>query len=894
MIDEFRTAMAAAGCASDTLIVADDRIHRFHHIDDKRGQMNGRYQLAVEGGFGFGWFKWYKEGVTHKWHSKSANMTATEQAALKAKIEERRKVAEKARREEAAAARQRAESIWAKAAPCSDHPYLSRKGVPGYGLRSYKGTLIVPAIIPDKGISTLQFISATGEKKFLTHSEKKGAFFTIPGSGGRAVCEGYATGATIHRATGWEVRVCFDSGNLKGLAEEGDVICADNDLWVFRSGKRPADLEDLPAGDDPRWTEWRQAGLLWNPGIEAAEAALKRLGGKARVVSPKVENAASRPTDFNDLEHLQGLDAVRDQLTRIPEIHEDGPPSYHDDAPYSPPEDMTGMVPTYEPDDIATPIMQGPFKIMGHNNGTYYYLPSGSKQLVALSPSSHSKNNLLELAPLSWWEERFRGRTKAIDWDFAINALIQTSQQQGIFKPEAMLRGSGVWIDEARVVVHCGDRLIVDGKEVDPFLMPSRYVYQASTKIFDLAPEPLESLDAQKLLKICQAPSWENPLSGTLLAGWIVIAPLSAALDWRPHIWITGESQAGKSFVLNKIIMRLLDWVAIRVAGGTSEPGIRQLIGYDGRPVVLDEAETESQRDDQSMQQILMLARRSSSGDQIAKGSQDGVGTVYAIKSAFCFSSINPAVKQRADESRISMLSLRRNRSKNAEQEYVDLKTFAKETLTDEFAQKMLTRTVQNIKTIIKNAEAFTDAAASALKDRRAADQIGPMLAGVYSLFTDQVVTVEKAEEWIRKNDWTLHTAVAESADHDRLYDRLMTATIPVLAAVKNARHEAQLGTVIQVALGYEDADYSQADARAALRNVDVKVTNEVVYIRRPSQHIPRLLRDTPWVNNWVKSITNVEGVTLNEPKKLVRFGATTSNAVLIPAAKFKPEGQLL
>ena len=47
------------------------------------------------------------------------------------------------------------------------------------------------------------------------------------------LCEGYATGATVHEATGWTVIVAFDCGNLRPVAHhfrtEKMIICGDND-----------------------------------------------------------------------------------------------------------------------------------------------------------------------------------------------------------------------------------------------------------------------------------------------------------------------------------------------------------------------------------------------------------------------------------------------------------------------------------------------------------------------------------------------------------------------------------------------------------------------------------------------------------------------------------------
>lgn len=68
-------------------------------------------------------------------------------------------------------------------------------------------------------LSSLQEIYADGEKSFLFGGAKQGRFFTIPGTGKVAVCEGYATAASIHMATGWTTVVAFDAGNLLPAAQ---------------------------------------------------------------------------------------------------------------------------------------------------------------------------------------------------------------------------------------------------------------------------------------------------------------------------------------------------------------------------------------------------------------------------------------------------------------------------------------------------------------------------------------------------------------------------------------------------------------------------------------------------------------------------------------------------
>ncbi len=352
-VADFKNALAAAGYPTDDNIKADDEINRAHRVGDKAGKRDIRYRLAVDGNFGYGWFI-YQGGERQDFHSKGQQRTASEAAAQKAKIDAQRKASAKALKDAQAAAAKSAEYRLAHAAPAY-HPYPARKQVEAGPCRVSHGALLVPMYGTDGVLCSLQTISATGDKRYLKDG-KKGTL-TLAGNSTIALVEGFVTGMTVHTATGWTVVICFDTAGLKAYAGQvrkihGDseiVICADNDQWVFKAGKRPSELSDdkatWPAGDDPRWTEWRNDGLLTNPGIEAAMAALKKVGGNARIVTPKFKNTAPRPTDFNDLQVAEGLDAVHAQLTAQPVIDRSvesatTPPSLPDATEDSNPDDV--------------------------------------------------------------------------------------------------------------------------------------------------------------------------------------------------------------------------------------------------------------------------------------------------------------------------------------------------------------------------------------------------------------------------------------------------------------------------------------------------------------------------------------------------------------------------
>jgi putative DNA primase/helicase len=66
----------------------------------------------------------------------------------------------------------------------------------------------------------IQAIGPDGVKWFNTGATVAGHFHLIGTPAGRLyLCEGYATGATIHEATGAAVAVAFHAGNLKAVAK---------------------------------------------------------------------------------------------------------------------------------------------------------------------------------------------------------------------------------------------------------------------------------------------------------------------------------------------------------------------------------------------------------------------------------------------------------------------------------------------------------------------------------------------------------------------------------------------------------------------------------------------------------------------------------------------------
>lgn len=207
----------------------------------------------------------------------------------------------------------------------------------------------------------------------------------------------------------------------------------------------------------------------------------------------------------------------------------------------------------------------------------------------------------------------------------AANWLVRTSEAIGFFDPEKV-RGRGAWVDDERIVLHAGSALHVNGKRRQLSAFKSKYIYEAGQDLDIQQQKPLVAAESIKLLEITKLLNWERPVNAYLLAGWCVIAPYCGALNWRPHIWITGPAGTGKSWTFQKIVRPTLGASAVAVQSETTEAGLRQMLGNDALPVVFDEAEGEDPRSQARIQTVLNLMRAASSDDGgvIAKGSQGG------------------------------------------------------------------------------------------------------------------------------------------------------------------------------------------------------------------------------------------------------------------------------
>ncbi|MEE9216374.1 MAG: hypothetical protein V3U32_02965 [Anaerolineales bacterium] len=530
------------------------------------------------------------------------------------------------------------------------------------------------------------------------------------------------------------------------------------------------------------------------------------------------------------------------------------------------------------------------FRALGYDHDRFHFLTSRGCQVLTFSGRLlRDRSTLLMLAPLDYWTESFPGQ-RGIDMDKAVDWLFEVGFKAGVFDPKR-LRGRGGWWDKGRAVLHLGSRLVVDGKTCSLTEIESGYIYEAGRALHYAPVTPLSDDEAQTFLELCDMLRWERSISGLLLAGWCVLAPISGALCWRPHIWITSPSGAGKSWVMDNIIRRAVGELAIVVQSKTTEAGLRQEIQGDARPVLFDEAEGEDQRSRERMQTVIELARASSSegGAEIIKGTSSGNVKRYLARSCFAFSSINVLVRHFADESRITVLSLLPPDDGSEEliransEHFAKLKNRLEELLTADFASRLLARSVANMSIIRTNAQVFCGVAAEYLGSRRLGDQIGTLLAGAHSLQSRAQVNPEKVREMIARLDFSEYVPRSEELDERRLMSTLLEHMIRFQEASGLACDRA-IGELVVAAAGDSGSGESDELADAHLRRLGMRVEKPTRNLLVSNSHsaIARILKETPWAKGWSRALKRLPGATTT--KNPTWFGPGAKHrAVCVP-----------
>ncbi|MEI7666794.1 MAG: hypothetical protein WCI65_12180 [Synechococcaceae cyanobacterium ELA263] len=406
-----------------------------------------------------------------------------------------------------------------------------------------------------------------------------------------------------------------------------------------------------------------------------------------------------------------------------------------------------------------------PYQVLGWctERRKVWYRHRQTAQIASALP--YGQAELLKLAPLQhWWDaypvKNDDGEVIRCNWARAASELIEAANRSGVFEIE-QVRGRGVWLDDGRVVWHLGDQLEVDGQKMALTDLQSRSQYGLMPALpIDLEVDPLGDDHGRQILQVLKDRGWQGPSDHLHLAGWIVLSSVGGALRKRPGLQITSPFGSGKSDTIERVIDPLQGGIG-RSTTGSTEAGIRQLIGRDALPCTVDESEAEDGRKREAQ---LRLVRFSYDGIPQVKGTPGGGPMTFCLRSALALAGINSPIDNPADRSRMAVISPRHLPA----DQWNEVSRRRDSLITVEIGQRLLRRTVSSLPALLANITTFGHLVGGQIASNeagRAGDTFGALLAGAHHLTSTAELTKDEAQTWLDSIGWEIGHADTDDSD---------------------------------------------------------------------------------------------------------------------------------
>jgi len=549
------------------------------------------------------------------------------------------------------------------------------------------------------------------------------------------------------------------------------------------------------------------------------------------------------------------------------------------------PEDYSGDTLSEVPRMVASGVEKGLHVPGGSIDYTYDagvegpipvgFLPSGdfvlfdqTKRILVPASSNGLINlgTLLSFAPLGFWMSQFpqfrESGGAGVNTVLAGNVLMQTCRRRGGFD-QSLVRGRGVYPDpKGGIIVNWGSAIPQD------------------TKFFYVCHRSLEVgaadrvVNPEAVLELLRLFNWVDRSAAMLLFGWAASSVICGALEWRPHVFLTGAKNTGKT-TLVRALQRLLDPVAIVLDGQSSEAGIRQMVGADSRPVILDEFE--SDQNTNRMRQVVKLMRSASSAEsRVARGTPEGRALEFSIRSSFLVAAINPMSVTAADRSRIVVLPLNKHLNDKGVAEQIARGLEALQGVGPSWCELVLGQAdaiLENIRTLKR---VFPPC------DSRHAQNIATLLGSALGVLAEQQLSEDQARQLLDDHAHLI-ADLQEAHDGD---DALECWNALLEYRDRRASDGVMLGTrlarIKAAHTGSPNARPSFTADEAELAKHGVRWIDGGVVVANSHRGLTEVFADTLWgAGTWGTALKRLEGA---RPTTQKRFGDTRSLGTWVPA----------
>lgn len=566
-------------------------------------------------------------------------------------------------------------------------------------------------------------------------------------------------------------------------------------------------------------------------------------------------------------------------------------------------------------DDGREPeIPDCPITALGHNDGRYFFLSPGGelrelgfRELCgAAGQISLFDGDALYLKAM--WPRRSQEGALLDDWNakHAGMGLVAMCAQAGLWDPETVIRGRGVWRGpDDKLICHSGNSLLY----VEPgagFHSHGRAGLKIGAAIYPakprLTPPAAEAATAD------MAKAWRDDfrwwrfqplglggvnsdrgpdgLAGDLLFGATSLAMLGAAPRWRVHVLVKAVHGAGKSTLIAKIAAALGS--SAIVMNNFSEAGLRRSLANEARPVLLDEAEGDTGDGVGTMSQAIRLIRQMSGGDGVrgARGTGAGGAEFFEIAGCAFLFCINPPVLLPQDLSRIVVLDMQRAIPAHERSAYEAISR------AGDMSAALRARAFHGWDRFRKNIPILRAALIHLGCNTRQADQLGGLLAASAMMTDDYPVDGAHAADLAEGVVPLIETLRAEEADNSDA----MRCWLTLVTRRADVWRSGEGQTIGSLLLGARHA--SGVEQRKALNDYcGMRLVREddlppdgaksmpeapCLYVKTAHEFLRTVYRDTPWrEGGWATSLSRLSGAAAS--KDPIRIGGLKQRAVAIP-----------
>lgn len=418
----------------------------------------------------------------------------------------------------------------------------------------------------------------------------------------------------------------------------------------------------------------------------------------------------------------------------------------------------------------AVELPDCPVTALGMRDGICWFFDAKGqlRGLNATQMANRGNLDLLLCAEVAWAAAAYPAFDKegTPTGDYQVKAvsrhLIRACADAGLFRDDEPRRGPGVWRDEAGVpVLHLGDTVIT----LKPDRERRRAGFRAGGALWPAHPSirpparPALAEDVRKLEALFRRWNWGGLPHERIFLGLWAAGLLGAAIRWRPHGLVVGEAGSGKTTLME--FYETISPLAV-FSNDATEAGLRQDLSGRAAPLLIDEAEGDSDGAPR-IQRVIELLRRASGGGgaRSLRGSAGGHSQKFVVMSPALLGAILPPVLLPQDSSRITRMDILK-RDPAATQGLPDAEEVA---WARKAAPAFWGRALAGLPRFGENFAVLRQALLARGCAMRLVDQVGTILAARAMMLRDDPLAPAEADEEVAAVAWLAPSEADQAGD---------------------------------------------------------------------------------------------------------------------------------